>query len=284
MMANIHTKLNISEKFRRLVQPITGDELSCLEKEVSRKGSAKIFVFNGIIVDGYEEYEIAVKLGYPIESISIPADNFNEAVIWLCRTQLKRSDLTLMMRKYLIGRISLAEQSRGSPELNTVSDMSSACLKHIKTPTRMKLAKEYNYSFSSVCDYEACAKTIDMLFSFDRETAANLLVGKTYIVQSDLIAFARLSIDQLKNKMKKQSSDMCIVKEATTIKTTPKYDPDAEISSLSLTVPSWINMIERVGKNVTPQITERAADEIFEKLSVLKDAAENLIEQIMEVL
>lgn len=123
-----------------------------------------------------------------------------------------------------------------------------------------------------------------MLFSFDRETAANLLVGKTYIVQSNLIAFARLSIDQLKNKMKKQSSDMCIVKGAATIKTTPKYDPDAEISSLSLTVPSWINMIERVGKNVTPQITERAADEIFEKLSVLKDAAENLIEQIMEVL
>lgn len=152
-MVNMHTKLKVSEKFRRLVQPITIDELSRLEKEVSRKGGAKIFVFNGIIVDGYEEYEIAVKLGFPIESICIPADNYNEAVIWICRTQLKRSDLTLMMRKYLIGRISLAEQSLESPGLNIVSDMSSTRTKHIKTPTRMKLAKEYNYSFSSVCDY-----------------------------------------------------------------------------------------------------------------------------------
>lgn len=283
-MINKHTELKVSEEFRRLVQPITGDELSCLEKDISRRGSAKVFVFNGIIVDGYEEYEIAVKLDIPIEFISVPADSGNEAVVWLCRAQLKRCDLTLIMRKYLIGRISLAEQSRERPELHIGSDKSHACVKHVKTPTRMKLAEEYNYSFSSVCDYEACAKTIDMLFSFDRETAANLLIGRTHIVQSDLIAFAKLSIDQLKNKMKKQSNDLCTVKEAPTIKSTPKYDPDAEISSLSLTVPSWINMIERVRKNVTPQITERAADEIFEKLSGLKDAAENLIEQVMEVL
>ena len=283
-MINKHTELKINEEFRRLVQPITGDELCFLEKEISRKGSAKIFVFNGIIVDGYEEYEIAVKLGFPIESICIPADNYNEAVIWICRTQLKRSDLTLMMRKYLIGKISLAEQSRERAELHIALDKSNSCIKHIKTPIRMKLAKEYNYSHSSVCDYEACAKTIDMLFSFDRETAASLLVGKTHIVQSNLIAFAKLSRDQLKNKMKRQSYDRCAVIEAATIKSTPKYDPDAEISSLSLTVPSWINTMERVRKNITPQITDRAADEIYEKLSALKGAAENLIEQIMEVL
>lgn len=30
------------------------------------------------------------------------------------------------------------------------------------------------------------------------------------------------------------------------IKNMPKFDPDAEISSLSLTIPSWISSIERV--------------------------------------
>lgn len=283
-MENRRIELMVSEKFRRLVQPITEHRLNCLEKEISQNKLAKVTVYNGVIVDGYEEYEIATKLDIPIITINISADNYDAAVIWICRTQLKRSDLTLIMRKYLIGRISLAEQSRETNRLHIVSDTSRACIKHLKTPIRMKLAKEYNYSLSSVCDYEACAKTIDILFSFDKETAENLLIGKTFIGQSDLIAFAKLSIDQLKNKIKQHLNDSRAVKEIPSVKITPGYDPDAEISSLSLTVPSWINMIERVRKNVTHQITEKAADEIFDKLNGLQHAAENLIEHIMEVL
>lgn len=283
-MENKSIELIVSERFRRLVQPITKDKLDRLEKEITQNRLAKVFVFNGAIVDGYEEYKIAIKFDIPIKIIEIAADNYDDAVIWICRTQLKRNDLTLTMRKYLIGKISLAEQSREKSEQHIISDNSDACIRQLKTPIRMKIAKEYNYSLSSVSDYEACAKTIDMLFSFDRETAESLLIGKTYIAQSKLIAYANLSIDQLKDKIKNNLNANRTVKEMPSVKNTPGYDPDAEISSLSLTVPSWINMIERVRKNVTPQITEGAADEIFEKLNWLQHAAENLIEQITEVL
>lgn len=281
-MVNRHTELKVSEDFRRLVQPISGEKLSCLEKEILRKSSAKVFVFNGIIVDGYEEYEIAVKLGIPIETITIPADNRNEAVIWICRTQLKRSDLTLMMRKYLIGRRSLAEQAIQNNDLHEIPGKTRS--DNIITPIRMKIANEYNYCYRAVGAYEACAKTIDMLFSIERELAIQLLCEKRHILQKDLISFAKLSEKQLKYRMKNLFDKKNLSETMPTIKSTPKYDPDAELSSLSLTVPSWINMIERVRKNVTPQITERAADEIFEKLNALKEAAENLVEHIMEVL
>ena len=267
-----------------MVQPMIYDELHCLEKEIFQRKAAKIFVFKRTIVDGYEAYEIASRLNLPIKRISISVDNYNEAVIWICRTQLKRSDLTLNMRKYLIGRRSLAEQACKKDALNISSKKFNSRMECIATFTRMKIGEEYKYCYSSVRDYEACAKTVDKVFSFNSELAEMLLRGKKQVLQKDLIAFSKLSESQLKNKMKFYLSDKYGCDERLTVKNTPIYDPDAEISSLSLTIPSWVNLIEKVQKNLTPQITEKAADEIFGLLNVLKDTAENFLNHIVEVL
>lgn len=281
-MGNMNTELKVIEEFWRLAQPITDDDRLCLENKIYREGGAKIFVCDGAIVDGYEEYAIAEELGLPINRINIPCDNYNEVIVWICRKQLERGDLTLMMRKYLIGRRSLAEQALERAKRDAAYGKKR--LDNVITPTRIRLAKEYNYSLCAVRDYEACAKTVDMLFSIDREMAAHVLRGRTHISQNDLVAFAKLSGEQLKNKMEKRSNRKSVAKETPIVKRTPKYDPDAEISSLSLTIPSWVSLIERVQNNVTPQITDKAADDIYEKLSGLKAAADNLIVHIMEVL
>lgn len=277
------TELKVCEKFGRLVQPIIGDELRSLEKEVSQSRDVRIFVYNDTIVGGYEKYDFAVKFGIPIKLISIPAYSFNEAVVWLCRTQLRRKDLTLMMRKYLIGRRSLAEQAIQNDKLNSVPEKTQSN-NVILTPIRMRIAKEYNYCNRAVGAYEACARTVDMLYSIDRNLAIKLLNEETRILQKDLISFAKLSEKQLKHKVKNLLGSQTSFEITPAIKITPKYDPDAEISSLSLTIPSWVNLIERVRKTISPRITEKAADDIYEKLSWLETAAEKLIEQIMEVL
>lgn len=68
-MENKLTELKICDEFRRLVQPITDDDFRCLERKMSQKETAKIFVFNGTMVSGYEMYEIAAKLCIPIKLI-----------------------------------------------------------------------------------------------------------------------------------------------------------------------------------------------------------------------
>lgn len=278
------TELKVCEKFGRLDQPIIGDELRCLEKEVSQSRDVRIFVYNDTIVDGYEKYDFAVKFGVPIKLISIPAYSFNEAVVWLCRTQLRRSNLTLMMRKYLIGKRSLAEQELQNQKLHDVSGKAPACRGEIKTATRKRVGKEYDYSYNAVRAYELCAKTVDVLFLKNTKFALRLLHGEMNIAQSSLIAFAELSEIQQEKMLENLMNNKRVILKPPAIKNLPRYDPDAEIYSLTLTVPSWINMIERAGKNITPQITEKAAEEIYERLNRLKDTAENFIEQIMEVL
>lgn len=283
-MENKNTELKVNKNFRRLVQPITGDELCSLERDISQSHDVKVFVYNDIIVGGYEEYELAKKLGIPIEYIPIPAENYSEAVIWICCAQLRRSDLTLTMRKYLIGRRSLTEQDIQNKKLHGFSEKNSDRREKTKTAARGKIGKEYNYSYNAVRDYELCAKTVDVLFLKNTDLAVLLLRGEKYISQSNLIAFAGLSEIQQENMLEDLVNNKRIIKKTPMIKNTPEYDPDAEISSLSLTVPSWINMIERIGKNITPQITEKAVEDIYERLNRLKDTAENFIEQIMEVL
>ncbi len=283
-MENKFIELKICDEFRRLVQPITDDELRSLERRISKNEPAKISVFNNNVVNDFEVYEIAAKLNLPIEFISIPVNNHNEAIVWICCTQLKRNDLTVIMRKYLIGRRSIAEQACKRNKLNDGFGKSNARIGYAVTPTRTRLAKEYNCCPYTIRSYEACAKTIDALFSFDRKLAKMLLCGRIYIPLSKLVAFSRLSKEQLKHKTENMLNDKYSICEMPAIKSTPKYDPDAEISSLSLTIPSWVNFIEKVQKSVTSQITEKAADEVFEKLSSLKEAAESFLVHIMEVL
>lgn len=85
-------------------------------------------------------------------------------------------------------------------------------------------------------------------------------------MQKDLIAFAELSEEQLKSKIKTCLNDRYGSDKKTTAQSMPICDPDAEIFSLSLTIPLWVNLIERVRETLTSQITEKAADEIFENL------------------
>jgi len=68
------------------------------------------------------------------------------------------------------------------------------------------------------------------------------------------------------------------------VKITPGYDPDAEISSLSLTIPSWINSIERAHNAITCQISNTAAGILFDKLCDLSQSIEQIMKSVMEVI
>lgn len=67
------------------------------------------------------------------------------------------------------------------------------------------------------------------------------------------------------------------------IKEIPEYDPDAELSSLTLTIPSWISSIERA-KNTAelPNTSDLARRKLSEQLTFLKNAAMQMQEFLKE--
>ena len=61
----------------------------------------------------------------------------------------------------------------------------------------------------------------------------------------------------------------------------PKFDPDAELSSLSLTIPSWCSSIERV-MNVTD--FQRSSKEGKKRLKIQVSNLMTVIDKITKIL
>ena len=67
------------------------------------------------------------------------------------------------------------------------------------------------------------------------------------------------------------------------VKDMPAYDPDAEIHSLALTIPSWINSMERLHMTINPaEVSVNAYRELAEELDNLKSAVETMMAVIKE--
>lgn len=68
-----------------------------------------------------------------------------------------------------------------------------------------------------------------------------------------------------------------------TVKDTPKYDPDAQVTGLTYTIPSWVSAIERVfmSDNIH-MVSKSARKKLVKELSSLKDSANFMMELISE--
>ena len=98
-------QLQIDEEFKTLIRPLKKDEYFQLEINLTIDGCREsIIVWNGIIVDGHNRYEICNRLRIPYAVQEMRFENREEAIIWICANQLGRRNLTEENRRYLIGK------------------------------------------------------------------------------------------------------------------------------------------------------------------------------------
>ena len=111
-MMNLNA-LKIDPEFQGKIPPLTFEELNQLEANILRDGRIinPIIVWQGLIVDGHNRYTIAKK--HPEIPFTVHEKEFAsryEAIIWICKNQLGRRNLTPEQKKYLIGKQYEAEK------------------------------------------------------------------------------------------------------------------------------------------------------------------------------
>lgn len=89
--------LKTDPEFQSKIPPLTFEELNQLEANILRDGRIlnPIIVWEGLIVDGHNRYTIAKK--HPEIPFTIHEKEFAsryEAIIWICKNQLGRRNLT----------------------------------------------------------------------------------------------------------------------------------------------------------------------------------------------
>ena len=110
------------------------------------------------------------------------------------------------------------------------------------------------------------------------ELVAQVLKGDIKIGQQKIIDLSQQTT-KVKNKIEKflkeqekshRKPPIEPVEHKVTVKDMPKYDPDAEIVSLSFTIPSWIGSIDRVLSKVKFETTSEQARQ---KLKTIRPAS-----------
>ena len=87
--------LKIDEEFRTIIPPLTAEEYGNLERSLRMEGCRDaIRVWNGVIVDGHNRYEICRRWNIPYNVIQISFTSREAAISWICLNQLSRRNLT----------------------------------------------------------------------------------------------------------------------------------------------------------------------------------------------
>lgn len=106
-------ELRIDPEFESKIPPLSDEEFKQLEENILEEGIvySPIIVWKGFIVDGHNRYRVIQK--HPdirYSTLEKEFDNKIQAIIWICKNQLGRRNLTEPQKKYLLGKRYEAEK------------------------------------------------------------------------------------------------------------------------------------------------------------------------------
>jgi len=188
--------LKIDPEFQGKIPPLTFEELNQLEANILRDGRIinPIIVWRGLIVDGHNRYTIAKK--HPEIPFTVHEKEFAsryEAIIWICKNQLGRRNLTPEQKKYLIGKQYEAEKcANGGDRKSPAAKSGSQIGNLIGNPkTCKRIATENGVSKNTVIRAEEFAKGVDAAEEAVPGTRQKVLSGEVKPTAAEIASVAR---------------------------------------------------------------------------------------------
>ena len=300
-------KLRIDPEFQSLIPALSQEEYELLEQNIIRDGCRDpISIWNDVILDGHNRYRICLQHSIPFNVMQIGVTSQQDAIAWICANQLGRRNISNETRKYLIGKRYDAEKNKAI-EQNLYRGINPPAAKMLppgsparRVPrTSTTLGREYNVSHATIQKYGQYAKAIDKLADRNHSIVPKILSGKVKVSQDKLIELAQFPKDAIHDicqQIDVASTDSLLYSQTRkiinipkhekqkTIKDMPDYDPDAEVSILTLTIPSWQGVISRVvsALSVHP-VSGKARSKLKNELFALSHSLVELMKVISEV-
>ena len=201
--------LKIDPEFAEKIPPLTPEEFEQLEANILAEGTVlnPLIVWNGVIVDGHNRYKVIQ--AHPEISFTTHEKEFAdryEAIIWICRNQLGRRNLTDEQKKYLIGKqyeaekAARGESSRGQPRDKTGKFHRNVQNEHYgpqaPSTTREKVAKENNVTGSFVHRADQFTRGLDAADAIIPGIRNEILSGTLKVPEKSVTAIARAAPDE----------------------------------------------------------------------------------------
>lgn len=193
--------LKVDPEFQGKIPPLTFEELNQLEANILRDGRIinPIIVWSGLIVDGHNRYAILQRhpnIPYTVHEKEF-ADRY-EAIVWICKNQLGRRNLTQEQKRYLVGKQYEAEKSAHGEIRKELHDKNGRFHRSYQNDnsgeglkTCDRIAVENNMSGISVIRAEAFAKGIDAAEEAVPGTRGKVLSGEVKPTAAEIASIAR---------------------------------------------------------------------------------------------
>jgi len=111
----------IDQEFKSLIPPLTPEEREQLEQNIisAKKCHDAIVLWDGIIVDGHNRFEICEKHGIEFEVVDLPLETREDVKVWILENQLARRNINdatridiALRKKELLKKKAKLNQSR----------------------------------------------------------------------------------------------------------------------------------------------------------------------------
>ena len=191
--------LKVDPEFQGKIPPLTFEELNQLEANILRDGRIinPIIVWEELIVDGHNRFTIAKK--HPEIPFTVHEKEFAnryEAIIWICKNQLGRRNLTPEQKSYLIGKQYEAEKHADFNRGNQyTSSKKSGCYQNGNSQklnrTWERIASENGIGRNTVIRAEQFAKGVDAAEEAVPGTRQKVLSGEVKPTAAEIASVAR---------------------------------------------------------------------------------------------
>lgn len=285
----------LDSEMKLLHLPLSNAELRHLEMKVIQVGPTEpIKVWNNLIIEDYDIYTICQKHNIPFTTHHMSFSNKEQAMEWLCEKRLANPNISKEYKMYLIGKRYLLGKILFDNGF-----------------TAAELSKIYGLTRKTVHNYTIFAQHVDYLQTIQPYIATRILTGEFklsfpklaelvnsphseldyYRCRLEAIPHHTVSYTQLHQNLCKSKKLSC-KKENTKstftyqnrdtipeIKKMPEYDPDADISSLALTIPFWITSIQRTKRVTNIESTSLLArNRLIRQLDELRNNIDSMID------
>lgn len=303
--------LKIDPEFRDKVPPMTETEFKTLEENIIKDGRVlvPIMVWNETIIDGHNRYNIVQKhpeIPFKVEDMDF-ADRY-EAIVWICRNQLGRRNLTDEQKTYLIGKQYEAQKQTQAFKGNQYTESGNSQNGNNQNGSRTvdKIAAEHSVGANTVVRAEKFAKGIDEAEDILPGAKQKVLSGSTSIPKSVIASIPTMSDDEKLDvvemietgkyekigKAKKPSNNPAgfnkearenkaqieaIVADMYDPTTVPKFTIDLLIEDIQANAENYVSMLRNT-------LTDRSTLLTEENRPLIADAIERyVIQKIMKV-
>lgn len=282
-----------------------------------------IMIWNRAIVDGHHRYEICKKHNLPFDTNVMSFGCREEAIRWICMNQIGRRNINLELFRYQIGKrynmekLLSAHNPKGKNQYTdeVASEVIMRPQNEVRLGKAASIGHDYNISHFAVHTYKDIATAVDKIAEKDNRLSDKYLSGQIKIKKDDLETISELNPNQVKaltNLLTKREKRICRTQDileslgsireydkenhaarerrktasmgsVPAIKNMPAFDPDSEVASLSLTIPSWSSSIERVfNKTKLSDISDKAKTQLKAELLTLRDSVDLVLLAIEE--